>query len=201
MIQCDTKEWYSEYPSAHCLDSSINIHNPSIMCLFLNLLETSVYTTSALNTSAFLNISAFQGLIFIHGYFLFFELNCFKDFIYSWETQRERQKHRQREKQAHWGEPNAGPKPRTLGSWPSQRQTLNHWATQVPLKLKFLCSAMHTPWECQSVSFGKCENLCVANIWKFRAISSPQKVSSCLFLVHDPTQEGTTVLIFLPAVD
>ena len=43
-----------------------------------------------------------------------------KDFlkIYSWETHRERQRHRQREKQASCREPDAGLDPRTLGSWP-----------------------------------------------------------------------------------
>ena len=60
-----------------------------------------------------------------------------KDFIYLSETERERQRHRhrhrQREKQAPCREPNARLDPRTPGSWLedlSQRQTLNHWATQ-----------------------------------------------------------------------
>ena len=53
-------------------------------------------------------------------------------FIYSWETHRERQRHRQREKQAPFREPDV----RLLGLWDhtlSQRQMLNHWATQASL--------------------------------------------------------------------
>ena len=37
-------------------------------------------------------------------------------FIYSWETQRQAQRHRQKEKQAPLGERNTGLNPRTLGS-------------------------------------------------------------------------------------
>ena len=54
--------------------------------------------------------------------------NIFKNilFIYSWETQRERQRagggrHRQREKQALCGEPNAGLDPRAPGSHPEPK--------------------------------------------------------------------------------
>ena len=53
-------------------------------------------------------------------------------FIYSWETHRERQ--RKREKQAPCGEHNVGLNPRTWDDALSQRQTLNHWATQVSLE-------------------------------------------------------------------
>ena len=42
-------------------------------------------------------------------------------FIYSRETQRARQRHRQRKKQALCGEPDAGFNPRTLGSWPEPK--------------------------------------------------------------------------------
>ena len=50
---------------------------------------------------------------------LYFILSLFfKDFIFSWETHRERQRHRQREKKALCGEPDTGLDPRTLGSWP-----------------------------------------------------------------------------------
>ena len=51
-------------------------------------------------------------------------------FIYSWETHRERQRHRQKEKQAPCREPDAGFVPRTPGYTLSWRQTLNHWVTQ-----------------------------------------------------------------------
>ena len=50
-------------------------------------------------------------------------------FIYSWETHRERQRHRQREKQASYGEPDAGLDPRTSGSWSEPKadtQALSH---------------------------------------------------------------------------
>ena len=50
-------------------------------------------------------------------------------FIYSWETHRKRQRHRQREKQAPCGEPDVGLDPRTLGSCPEPKadaQPLSH---------------------------------------------------------------------------
>ena len=52
-----------------------------------------------------------------------------KDFIYSWETHRERQRHRQREKQAPCREPDVGLNPRTPGSQPEPKadaQPLSH---------------------------------------------------------------------------
>ena len=58
-------------------------------------------------------------------------------FIYSWETHRERQRHRQREKQAPTGSLMQDLIP---GPWDhalNQRQTLNHWANQVPHTLQF----------------------------------------------------------------
>ena len=66
-------------------------------------------------------------------------------FIYSWETQRGRQTHRQREKQVLCEEPDMGglilrPQDHDL----SQRQMLNHWATQAPL---FLFSWCKVQWE------------------------------------------------------
>ena len=42
-------------------------------------------------------------------------------FIYSWQTRRERQRHKQREKQAPCKKPNAGLDPRTLGSRPEPK--------------------------------------------------------------------------------
>ena len=50
-------------------------------------------------------------------------------FIYSWETQREMQRHRQREKQAPCREPDVGLDPRTPGSRPESKedaQSLSH---------------------------------------------------------------------------
>ena len=55
-----------------------------------------------------------------------------KDFIYLFmrNTERERQRHRQREKWAPCREPNMGLDSRTPGSHPGQKVALNHWATQ-----------------------------------------------------------------------
>ena len=53
----------------------------------------------------------------------------FKYFIYSWETQKERQRHRQSEKQVPWGEPDVGLSPRMSGSGPEPKadaQPLSH---------------------------------------------------------------------------
>ena len=53
-------------------------------------------------------------------------------FMYIHETHKERQRHRQREKQAPPGELNAGLSPRTLGSWPEPKgdsQPLSHPGT------------------------------------------------------------------------
>ena len=60
-----------------------------------------------------------------------FTMNTFLKilFIYSWETQREKQGHRQREKQAPCREPEAGLNPRTVGSCPKPKaaaQPLSH---------------------------------------------------------------------------
>ena len=51
----------------------------------------------------------------------------------------ERQRHRQRVKQAPWEEPNAGLNPRTLGSqpeWKADAQPLSH--THVPQQIVFI---------------------------------------------------------------
>ena len=51
----------------------------------------------------------------------------FKDFIYLFiETQRERQKHRSREKPAPCREPDMGLDPRSPGSGPGLKAALNH---------------------------------------------------------------------------
>ena len=64
------------------------------------------------------------------GFFLNFkDFTLFLEFIYSWDTQRERQRHRQREKQDPWREPDAGLNPRITGSWPEPKadaQPLSH---------------------------------------------------------------------------
>ena len=53
------------------------------------------------------------------------------------DTQREGQRHRQREKQAPHRKPDVGLNPGTWGHTLSKRQTLNHRTTQVPLSANF----------------------------------------------------------------
>ena len=67
---------------------------------------------------------------------IFVFLFCFfKDFIYSWETER----HKQREKQAPWGESDVGLDPGFHDHTLSQRQILKCWATQAsPPSVVFL---------------------------------------------------------------
>ena len=63
----------------------------------------------------------FQGILFQHCVYLKKNFFKFKKDIYSWDIQRKRERHRQREKQAPYGEPDAGLHPRTLGSWPEPK--------------------------------------------------------------------------------
>ena len=65
--------------------------------------------------------------------FLFFKIL----FIYSGETQRKRQRHRQREKQAPCKEPDVELDPEPQNHDLSQRQALDHGATQVPQQSAF----------------------------------------------------------------
>ena len=78
----------------------------------------------------------FHSSAVIKGKYLFLK----KIFIYSWETYRERQKHRQREKQAPRREPDVGLDPRPQDHTLRWRQTLNRWATQVSHKLDRIVS-------------------------------------------------------------
>ena len=78
------------------------------------------------NFSVLIDIESF-GMVFYISFYTFF----FKDFIYSWETHREGQRHRQREKQAPCG--STGPQDHVL----SQRQMSNRWATQASLYFYF----------------------------------------------------------------
>ena len=61
----------------------------------------------------------------------FFKLRIL--FVYSWETHREKQRRRQREKQAPCWESNEGLDARTRDHALGQRQMLNHWAPQASL--------------------------------------------------------------------
>ena len=73
-------------------------------------------------------------LISIPFYFIFKNIL----FIYSWVTQREREK--QKEKQAPCKEPDAGLDPRTWQDHAlGQRQALNSWATRDPPVYHFKC--------------------------------------------------------------
>ena len=72
------------------------------------------------------SLSADPGMSFLSWSYFF---KRFKKFIYSWETHRERQRYRQREKQAPCGELDAGLEPRTPGSQSepkSDTQCLSH---------------------------------------------------------------------------
>ena len=73
-------------------------------------------------------------LTWAEGRFLFFFL-IFKKYIFIclFMRDRERQRHRQRVKQALCREPGVGPHPESPGSDLSQRQGPNHWATQASL--------------------------------------------------------------------
>ena len=53
------------------------------------------------------------------------------------DTERKRQRHRQREKQAPCREPNMGLNPRSPGSHLGLKAVLNHWATGAALKAAF----------------------------------------------------------------
>ena len=61
------------------------------------------------------------------------------------EIERERQMHRQREKQARCGEPDAGLDPRTPGSRPALKAALNRWATRAARKHALKKKKNHFP--------------------------------------------------------
>ena len=87
-------------------------------------LETGVAFRARASEGGLLNL--WLSLLYLFFIFIFF--------IYSSET-RKRQRHRQREKQPPCREPDAGLDPGTPGSPLGRRQTLNHWAPQVPSSL------------------------------------------------------------------
>ena len=77
-------------------------------------------------------------------------ISFLKDFIYSWETQRERQRYRQRERQAPAGNLMQDSIPGPQGHALSQRQMLNRWAPRgVPIVL-YLFRFSLSSW----ISFG-----------------------------------------------
>ena len=78
--------------------------------------------------------------------FLFYFLKRFYLFL------RERQRHRQREKPAPLGEPDVELNPRCWDHTPSQRQKLNHWATQASHWAVFLKLIRTQPWYSESDS-------------------------------------------------
>ena len=61
------------------------------------------------------------------------------------DTRRERQKHRQREKQALWREPDVGLDPGTPGSWPELKAALNCWATWAAPQVPFQTFTFQNP--------------------------------------------------------
>ena len=112
--------------SHHFTDTDTGLKRLS---LFLKVIQTiNVWYSQSFNTNLSPSKSQYSKakvtLRNSHS-FLFFKIL----FIYPWKTCRERQRHRQREKQAPCREPNVGLHPRdhTL-SW---RQMLNRLATQV----------------------------------------------------------------------
>ena len=86
-------------------------------------------------------------------------------FIYSWETHRERQRHRQREKQAPCRESDEGLDPRTLGSPEPKADTqpLSHPGALLPLL--FALYHLEKPWDDLSVS--QIRNVSLSDICHF----------------------------------
>ena len=88
-------------------------------------------------------------------------------FIYSWETQREWDRHRQREKQAPCREPDMGLDPGGYpGSHPGPKAALNHWATRAAQKLssitlEFIIICLFIWWFEQSLSFPQGKEQCL----------------------------------------
>ena len=69
----------------------------------------------------------------------------FKDFIYFFmrDTEKRRQRHRQREKQAPCRETDVGLDPASPGSGPGPKVALNHWPTWAPPKKFVLKPILH----------------------------------------------------------
>ena len=74
--------------------------------------------------------------------------------MYLFLRDKERGRHRQREKQPPCGEPDVGLNPGSALSW---RQMLNHWATQVPYYSKF---QVYYPKISLSMESNLCKNIC-----------------------------------------
>ena len=109
----------------------------------------------------------------------------FLDVIYSWETQREKQRHRQREKQDPHRERNAGLDPRTLESQPEPKadaQPLSHPGAP---ELVVLTSASLKQWP-----FAKCP-WAQAQYFAFPSSSSPIWNSVPAFLYSIPQQQSS----------
>ena len=115
-------------PSSWCLLASIAPAKSVFSLLLLSRwLPALILSFLALGFLQFYYNVSGCGFIFsafrIHPAFIFLK----KDFIYSWEI--ERQRHRQREKQVSCEEPDAGFNPETLGSCPELKvdtQPLSH---------------------------------------------------------------------------
>ena len=90
-----------------------------------------------------------------------------KDLINLWERQRQRDRHRQREKQAPFGEPDAGLHPRPLGSRPEPKgdaQPLSH--PGVPLSSNFIEGLTATTWmDLEGIMLSEVSQIKTDTIW------------------------------------
>ena len=132
LLRCIEKGYWTD---AVLKDYSMKRKKNSRKMSILEHLWIAFIAVEKYSSVAFKNFFWFKNFILLFlklwiGFFFFKIL-----FIYSWETQRERGRHRQREEQVPRREPDVGLDPRTSGSGQalSWRQTLNHWATQVSL--------------------------------------------------------------------
>ena len=121
-----------------CHPQSIPKHqqHPKFLCLSLPCGKRSLahrQRNDCLQEDA--KMSCFQMAVSGVLWFTYF----LKDFIYLFmrDTERESQRHRQREKQAPCREPNVGLNPRSPGSGPGLKVALNCWATRAALSACF----------------------------------------------------------------
>ena len=91
------------------------------------------------------------------------------------ETHRKKERHRQREKQAPYREPNTGLNPRALilelqDHALNQRQTLNRWATQASPIIVLICRSLLMLWGASSCGHGGTGLICcwlwVTGYWR-----------------------------------
>lgn len=130
-----------------------------------------------------INTRDLKSMLFVKTvmYMWFFFFYFILRFFYSREIHRKRQRHRQTEKQASFGEPDPGSRDHTL----RRRQMLSHWALQVPLHKTFdhrtlLFSILGFPhdWTLQCTLFSAHDltytyMLTLTNFYLFISLTSP----------------------------